>query len=29
MKTPIIAVAVIAYAVLATAWICYAELMMP
>lgn len=29
MKTPIIAVAVIAYAVLVTAWICYTELMMP
>jgi hypothetical protein len=29
MKTPIVAVAVLAYAVLVTAWICYTELMMP
>ena len=29
MKMSIIAVAVIAYAVLVTAWICYTELTMP
>jgi hypothetical protein len=29
MKTPIIAVAVLAYAILTTLWICYAELMLP
>jgi hypothetical protein len=29
MKLPIIATAIIAYAVLITAWICYSELMLP